>query len=94
MGVTRTVTTDSGDFYTAPNLVPGTYNVTGKAQGFQTYVRSGITLTVGAKQTVDIAMQVGQVSQQVQVTGEAAQVELTSSALSNVLTPTPQWSYR
>ena len=35
-GVTRSVTSDAAGFYTVPNLLPGTYEVTVKAQGFST----------------------------------------------------------
>jgi len=40
-GVTRNVTTDSAGFYTAPNLLPGTYEVRVTATGFSTQVRTG-----------------------------------------------------
>src|SRR5258708_31698344 len=36
-GVIREVTTDSEGFYTAPNLLPGTYEITAVAPGFSTY---------------------------------------------------------
>src|SRR5712664_2717332 len=85
-GVTRNVTTDSAGFYTAPNLLPGTYEVRVTATGFSTQVRTGITLTVGAQQALPITMQVGQVSQTVEVTTEAPTVELTSSTLSAQVT--------
>src|SRR2546425_584543 len=64
-GVTRNVTTGGAGFYTAPNLLPGTYEIRITAPGFSTLVRTGITLTVGAQQALDIKMQVGQVSQTV-----------------------------
>jgi Carboxypeptidase regulatory-like domain/TonB dependent receptor-like, beta-barrel len=80
--VTRDITTDSAGFYTVPNLTPSTYEVTTTAQGFTTQVATGITLTVGAQQTLNIPMQVGQVTQQVTVTGEAAAVQLASSSIS------------
>ena len=85
---TRTVTTDSDGFYTAPNLVPGVYEVRATAPGFSTMVQSGIQLTVGAKQALNISMAVGQVTETVQVTTEAPQVELTSSAVGNVVNST------
>jgi outer membrane receptor protein involved in Fe transport len=85
-GVTRNVTTDSAGFYTAPNLLPGTYEVRVTATGFSTQVRTGITLTVGAQQALPVTMQVGQVSQTVEVTTEAPTVELTSSTLSAQVT--------
>src|SRR3989442_15243063 len=46
-GITRTLTTDEGGRYTAPDLPLGNYEVEGQLPGFQTEVRSGITLTVG-----------------------------------------------
>src|SRR5580692_2868990 len=79
--VVRKVTTDSAGLFTAPNLLPGDYAVTITAPGFSTEVRTGITLTVGAQQVVDVTMRVGQVTQTVEVTGEAPTVQLTSSTL-------------
>src|ERR1700730_15263587 len=52
-GVTRTVSTDSAGFYSAPNLLPGSYEVTTTAPGFATLVQTGITLTVGAQQVLN-----------------------------------------
>jgi hypothetical protein len=84
--VMRSATTDSAGFYTAPNLLPGTYQVTITAQGFQTEVRSGITLTVGTQQSLNITMQVGQITQTVEVTTETPAVELASSSIGGVVT--------
>src|SRR6202047_2408314 len=84
-GQERAVTADAAGFYTAPNLLPGKYEVTAVAPGFSTEVRSGITLTVGAQQTLNIAMQGGHVSQKVEVTGEAPTVQLTSSDIGGVV---------
>src|SRR4029077_9681645 len=81
-GVTREVVTDSAGFYSVPNLLPGSYEVSVTAPGFSTLVRTSITLTVGAQQQLDISRQVGQVSQTVKVDAEAPTVELTSSTLS------------
>ena len=81
-GVTRTVSPGGAGLYTAPNLLPGTYEVRVTATGFSTQVQKGITLTVGAQQVLDFTMRVGQMSQTVEVTTEAPTVELTSSTLS------------
>jgi hypothetical protein len=80
-GVTRDVTSDAAGFYTAPNLLPGGYQVTTSATGFATLVRTGITLTVGAQQVLNLTLQVGTVSQQIEVVGEAPTVELASSSI-------------
>ena len=87
-GVTRNVSTGSAGLYTAPNLLPGTYEIRVTAPGFSTQVQKSITLTVGVQQALDIKLQVGQVSQTVEVTTEAPTVELTSSTLSAVVDAT------
>ena len=85
-GISRSVTTDSDGAYAAANLRPGDYQVRVTATGFAAEVRSGITLTVGAQQVLDISLRVGQMSQEVQVTGEAPTVELASSEISAEVT--------
>ena len=87
-GQVRAVTTDAAGFYTAPNLLPDSYEVTVTAPGFSTEVRSGITLTVGAQQLLNLTMQVGQATQTVQVTGEAPAVQLANSTISGVVSQT------
>src|SRR5207302_180755 len=47
-GVARTVATDDTGFYTAPDLLPGSYEMTAAAPGFTTQVRTGVTVHVGA----------------------------------------------
>ena len=80
-GITRTASAGSSGSYTAPNLLPGTYEIRVTATGFSTQLQKGLTLTVGAQQILDFTMKVGQVSQTVEVTTEAPTVELTSSEL-------------
>jgi outer membrane receptor protein involved in Fe transport len=87
-GLVTAVTTSPEGFYSAPNLLPGTYQITAKSAGFSTAVLSGITLTVGAQQSVNIALKVGETSQQVEVTSTAIAVELASSTLSDVVSGT------
>src|SRR5580692_7965613 len=81
-GVTRTVSADGAGLYTAPNLLPGSYEIRVTATGFSTELQKGVILTVGAQQVLDFTMRVGQMSQTVEVTTEAPTVELTSSTLS------------
>src|SRR5215472_15103286 len=72
-GTNRTVTTDSGGRYNAPDLPLGNYEVQAQQSGFQTEARIGINLTVG------------QISERVLVTGEAPLVETTTSAMSSLV---------
>src|SRR3984893_10612105 len=86
--ITRATTTSASGFYSVPNLLPGSYDVKASAQGFSTHLSTGITLTVGAQQVLDITLQVGQISQTVQVTTEAPNVELASSSISATVNST------
>jgi hypothetical protein len=87
-GVSRETTTDKDGFYTAPNLLPGTYEITVSAAGFATQVRKGITLSVGGQSSENVAMRVGGVNETVQVTEEAAVLQTTSSDISAVVNST------
>src|SRR6202011_1667089 len=84
----REVTTDDAGFYSVPNLLPGSYEVTVTAPGFSTQTRSGLTLTVGAEQQLNFRMQVGHVSQKVEETGDAPAVQLSSPVISGVVSQT------
>src|SRR5713101_601524 len=82
-GVNRDVTTDSAGFYSAPNLLPGLYDVTASASGFSTAKQADVTLTVGAQQTLNLPLRIGEASQTVEVTGAASLVQLGSSTISS-----------
>src|SRR3984893_3808603 len=79
----RDVSADTAGFYTAPNLLPGPYELKISAPGFSTEAFRGIMMTVGAQETLKLTLKVGGVSELVQVVGEAPAVQLTTSALSN-----------
>src|SRR5262245_38858991 len=74
-GFARSVTSDAQGRYTAPELPLGGYEVTAEAQGFQTAVRKGITLTVGSEAAVDFTVNVGSVTETVTIVEEAPVVE-------------------
>src|SRR5713101_1617718 len=81
-GITRDVTADSAGFYAAPNLLPGPYDVSVGASGFSTTKQSGITLTVGAQQTLNVSLTIGEATQTVLVTEAAPLVQLGTSTIS------------
>src|SRR6202521_3833393 len=78
--IAKDTMTDSAGLYTAPNLPAGPYEVKVTAAGFNTAV-SKVTLAVGAQQTLNIPLKIGETSQTVQVTEAAPQIDLTSSTL-------------
>src|SRR6266705_615653 len=87
-GITRSSTTSTDGFYSVPNLLPGTYAIRAAAQGFSSVVQTGITLTVGEQQVLNFTLQVGQITQTVEVSTEAPNVQLASSSISAVITST------
>src|SRR5947199_682331 len=87
-GVTRDVTTSDEGFYSPPNLLPGMYQAKFSAKGFKTEARSGIALTVGATEVLDLTMKVGTAVETIQVTGEAPAVQLATSDISAVVNAT------
>jgi len=87
-GVDRTITTNTDGFYTAVNLLPGEYQIKITATGFNTEIKTGITMNVGAQQTFDLALHVGTVSHTVEVTTEAPAVQVTSSEISATVNAT------
>ena len=66
-GVSRVFVTNSDGLYDTNSILPGTYTITFSKTGFQKLVKNSITLQVGIV-TVDGALQVGSVSQEVVVT--------------------------
>src|ERR1700751_2256029 len=81
-GQIRTATTNSAGFYTAPNLVPGNYELRVSAPGFSSGV-ANVILTVGAQQTVNVTLKVGQATSTVEVTDAVSGVELATPSLGN-----------
>lgn len=84
-GLNRVLRTNEQGRYVAPQLTLGSYEVTASAQGFQTQIRTGITLTVGQEAVVNLTLAVGAVTERVEVTGEAPLVETTSSTTSGLV---------
>ncbi len=81
-GVERTVTTNKDGFYIAANLLPAVYQVTVTATGFNTEIKTGIKINVGAQQEFNLTLQVGTVTHRVEVTAEAPAVQLSTSDIS------------
>ncbi len=79
-GATRTVTTSENGSYMVTNLLPGEYEVAATAPGFS-LVHQKVTLTVGAKATVDIHLELGRSSQVIEVTESAVQVNTETQTL-------------
>src|SRR6266851_2491375 len=87
-GVSRTTSTNEDGTYSAPNLLPGNYELTLSATGFKTEVRRGVAVTVGSAAVLDLTLQIGRAIETIQVTGEAPAVQLSTSGISAVVNAT------
>ena len=70
-GVETTRKTENSGLYLLLNLIPGNYSVTVTATGFEKFVRENVVLSVDSTVTVDAHMQLGQMTQEMTVTGAA-----------------------
>jgi carboxypeptidase family protein/TonB-dependent receptor-like protein len=84
-GISRSVQANAAGHYSAPALGLGNYRVTASRDGFQAEARGGIVITVGREAVVNFALQVGAVTQTVEVIGEAPLVQTTSATLEGLV---------
>jgi Carboxypeptidase regulatory-like domain/TonB-dependent Receptor Plug Domain len=87
-GISRAVVTGETGQYSVPQLPLGAYEATADHPGFQSVVRSGITLTVGREALVDFVLPVGTAGEVVNVNGEVPLIETTSSSVSGLVNQT------
>src|SRR5271157_3725571 len=86
-GLERTTQTTTEGNYTISELPIGTYSVAVTQAGFETSVTSNVLVDVATERRVDVALKTGQVSNTVEVSGEAmAQVDTTTDELGGTLT--------
>ena len=84
-GLSREATTGQNGNYLFTILQPGTYNLSVEAQGFRRTVQNNIELQVNQRAEVNLQLQVGQVTDTLEVTGTAPLLEAESSTLGTVV---------
>src|SRR6184192_762270 len=84
-GITRTTVTNETGSYVLPNLVTGPYKVEAALPGFRTFAQTGIVLQVNTAPVLNPVLEVGQVSEQVEVQANAALVETRASGVGQVI---------
>ncbi len=78
-------TSTSEGLYQAPNLAVGDYTVTVEKTGFRKIVRSGLQLQVDQRAQVDIQLEVGQVTESIEVKSEALLVDTSNTSIGKVV---------
>ncbi len=86
-GISTETTSNKSGYFLFPSLqVGGPYTVTISAQGFESFVATGLTLNVNDNREVLATMKVGGAAQTVQVTATALQVETSNTQLEQIIT--------
>ena len=84
-GAVRNQLTDDAGRYDAPSLSVGRYDVRAEKTGFRSAVRSGVLLVLGQRETIDLALQVGDVRETVKVESAPTLVEVTTEDASGLV---------
>jgi len=80
----ETMSTSSGD-YTFPLIDIGEYTVSVEMSGFKSSARTGVLVQINEKVRVDFRLEIGQVSERIQVTADIAQLKTDEASLGNVV---------
>ena len=84
-GLTRSAVSGGDGSYRFAALPVGSYEIRVEQPGFQTAVRSGLTLNVGQEAVVNFSLELGAVTARVEVTAEAPLVNTTSGSLGSLV---------
>src|SRR5690242_6189030 len=86
MGTKMKLQTNQEGLYTAPLLLPGTYEVTATAAGFKSSVRDNVELRIADRIEVNLTLEVGTAEQSVTVEGGAPVLGTESASMGSVIT--------
>jgi len=85
-GSERSLVTNELGLFRAPLLSLGTYRVTAELQGFKKFAQSNISLSVGATVVINATMDVGAVSETVEVTGAPPALDVARVDIGHTMT--------
>lgn len=85
-GAERQGTTDSAGGYLFALLPPGRYRLRVEAAGFKSVVREEIELLVGTPARLDIALELGQITEVISVEAEAPLLNTSDASIGNAIT--------
>jgi hypothetical protein len=84
-GQVQTTVSGADGTFVLPGLTVGGYSLQISAKGFSKYTQTGLVLQVGQNVQVNIPLTVGSVSQEVQVSADAAMIETQDTSISTVM---------
>lgn len=71
--------------YELPLLPPGSYRIEAQAAGFKRYQRDAFDVRAGERLTLDVTLEVGQITESINVTGQAALIETGTATIGHVV---------
>src|SRR5688500_4133885 len=84
-GISRSTITNETGSYTLPNLAVGPYRLEAGLPGFRTFAQTGIVLQVNSNPVVNPVLEVGQITESIEVQANAALVETRSTSVGQVI---------
>ena len=84
-GITRAAVSNETGSFVLTNLPTGPYRLEVSLPGFQTYVQTGIQMQVGSNVQINVALEVGQVAQTIEVQANASLVETRNVSIGQVM---------
>jgi Carboxypeptidase regulatory-like domain/TonB dependent receptor len=82
--IRTTITTDAGD-YTFPSVAPGLYRVKAEHQGFKSITSNNVEVQVQQTVRLDLSLQVGQVSESIEISAQAALLQAENASVGTVI---------
>jgi hypothetical protein len=84
-GIARNTVSNETGSYVLPNLPLGPYKLEVSLPGFRTFVQTGIVLTVNSSPLINVTLEVGQVTEQIEVQANAALVETQRTSVGGIV---------
>ena len=84
-GTVRSTTSSSDGEYVFGDVVPSTYSVAAESAGFQRFEQKNVVVSTQQEVTLDLSLQLGQISQTVEVSGQVPAIESSNASQGQVL---------
>jgi hypothetical protein len=81
----QTAVTNGSGFYTIPNVMPGQYTINVSGGGFQPETLTDVTVTIGAKVSLNFTLKIGPQTEAVTVDGNQEELNTTDASVSTVV---------
>jgi hypothetical protein len=85
-GTTTQTVSDSAGQYSLPFLLPGDYDISVQVAGFKEFIRKSVHVGSGDHPVIDVALEVGNTSQSVEVTADASLINSENASIGQAIT--------